>query len=287
MFQTVYDILYSILSMEKDAIKSGVNFTFPGWAQYLVVILGFALYLGFQVMLYLFMGFGLKGIYEKKGHKKTCFIWIPILQFYALIKAFGEVKIFNLEKGKYALYFLIVSLVYYITSFIIDAYYYAGDICYFLVHGEATLSADAGINDYVYYIFRILDLIYLVSFLGVIMPFFKERSPSAVWLTILCIFIPDIFPIYVFAFRKRQSQNFSQYKVVYTNPNYGRYENQGQNNTSTKVEEPFADFSEKKTDYSEPFADFTTSNTDTTEKSTNPSQDYSEVIKEDDEDLFN
>jgi hypothetical protein len=60
------------------------------------------------------MSFGIKHIYKKKGLKANYLIWIPIVHVYALFKAYTDVKIFSMQKMKYALTFVIITCVYYL-----------------------------------------------------------------------------------------------------------------------------------------------------------------------------
>ena len=264
MFETVYYILTTLTETEKSILETSGGFAFPGWFEYFTAIFSLLLCIGFNLMLYLFLAFGIRHIYRKKGLKENCFIWIPILQFYALIKTFGEGKFLGMKKSTFTTVALIVFFAYYILFAVIDIYYFAGDICYFIFHGTVTsLNPDIQINSVLETVYGLMDLLYYFALCGVAIFFFKERSPNYFIFTLLCIFVPDLFPIFVFAFRKRDLINFGQYKVVYTNQNYGRYENmQGQSSTgySKQEEEPFGDFSDNpKTDYSEPFADFSNS----------------------------
>lgn len=295
MFETVYSVLYELLLLEKSYKNSGASFSIPGWGYYSIAIFTILLYLGFQVMLYLFMAFGLKNIYRKKGLKTNCFIWIPILQLYALFNAYSDTKIFNMQKAKYALTFLIISLAYYLYGFILDVAYFSGDICYFLFHGNATLIPNLSINSWLITLYNLLDIVFILALCGAMLPFFRDRTKNYVILTLLCVFVPDLFPIFVFAFRKRDVLNFAQYKVIYTSqtPNYGKYERKQENTDSNDKpfsdfsdDEPFADFSNKKTDYSEPFADFATSVEDRQNTTEKPLQTDNSTDTEE-EDLFN
>ncbi len=254
MFGFVNEILANIHSIEKQMVSQGVSFSISVKAYYAIAIISLILYLAFNVMLYLFMAFGLKHIYKKKGLDKAYLVWIPIVQVYALVRSFSYSKIFNIKKNTYATAMLVVSLIYYLNSLAIDVIYYSKDICRFIFKGSTVLTVPD-----VHLIFQVVDyisyLIFTLGFVGTVIAFFKERVPnSVIWLSILCVFFVDIFPIFVFAYRKRETVQFANYRVVYTN--YGNYEKPYNPQPKPKADEPFSEFNEAKPDYSEPFAEF-------------------------------
>lgn len=272
MFGFVTDILLRLLSLEDEVS----NFNISTKAYYAITIIMLALYLAFNVAIYLFMALGLKYIYKKRGLDKGYLVWIPMVQIYALIRSFSFSKIYGIKKNTYALIMLIVTPVYFIATAVVDIFYFAPDICDFIFNGSAMLSVKelhwaVKLVDYVYYLF-------LLGFIGTVIAFFKERTPnSIIWLSILCVIFVDLFPIFVFVYRKKELVDWGRFKVVYTN--YGNYEKPA--SPQKPKDEPFADFNQPKPDYSEPFAEFN--------KVEKPKQTSGEssTIPEDDDDLFN
>ncbi len=298
MFSFVLNLLFQVKDFQTEMILEGSNLRISANGYYAITIIALTLYLAFNLMLYFFMAFGLKLIYKKKGLDKTYLVWIPIVQVYALIRSFNYSKLFGIKKSAYATAMLVVSLLYYLNSIAVDIIYYSGDICRFIFKGYTEISIPK-----VPFGFEVVDYILYMAFtvglIGTVIGFFKEKSPnSAIWLSILCVLISDLFPIFVFAFRKRETVLFNRYKVVYTN--YGNYEKYKEQ-TKPKVE-PFAEFNEKKADYSEPFAEFGEKedtekpfqeekiNQNTWESNQQPKENYEDKgvdIPEDNDDLFN
>ena len=267
MFQTVYEMIYSLSESTKDNLTLSVG---AYRISAIVVIVFYALFYG---VMYSLFSVAIYSLMKKKGLSHKWIAFIPVLQFYALIKVVNSPVFLRMNKNVFTALFLTVCSLLYVSFAVEDISLYFIPVSRFLFasgskaynslnaivvnanplkhYGEDT----AAVLGVVYNVCRVVKIAttiaYVVCLYALLLNYFRYRTGAYMALAIIfSIFLRPIYMALVFAFRNREEKDYAvRQRYVVINP--GDYTN-SQSTTNSTTEEPFAEFNK-----GEPFADFT------------------------------
>ena len=289
------------------AINSSSAISLANWQIWLTL----GIVLAINVALYLLRSIGLYVLAKRQGISKAYLAWIPCVWLYVVCKLLGNARIFNQPVQSLALIMTIAFSVAQVLTFVYNFLLYFPLLEYALIGGETLyvgtsaqfggeliryMDLDSGLGVYVTKViypfgmsastlktilendiietalvfFNLASIFITVS---LYFSLFRKYWPQHYMLiSLLSIFISWTFPIFVFAIRKKNPVDFSQYMRsrygAYQNP-YGRpynpygnqygnpYGAQGGQSAHREPESPFEDFEDKKNKKTkDPFEEF-------------------------------
>lgn len=267
--------------------------------------IGFGIGLAIILGLYALRSVGIFMLAKRQGLKHAYLAWIPLVWFYILCKLIGKAKLFNWSFEKIALWLTLVFAVSELLAVVINVILYMPLFQYSLLEGGiiyigsgeqlvekfelyATIDGTIGIFvtkrifpfglnrvqvsnllDVLETISTIFSLASILVTISAYFAFFRKYLPQHFMLaSLLSIFIPGVFAIFVFATRNKNAVDYNEYMRsryrAYQNPHQNPYNNpynQGGYNGGYQQpktpDEPFGEFAEKgKSQPDEPFSEF-------------------------------
>lgn len=287
----IYSVLYSLQTFSGSLAQAiGSGLAADGYLLFLFMTLGFK-FLFFTVG-FLFRGFALYRMSVRSGLGKAWFAFVPFLALYLMGELQGKEGLF----AKYKALGLAAALTaggYVLALGVLDGVY-GIPLIRLLLEGKALIEEDFAVYGLPFMLTSLANICSLATIVLTFilcMNLYKIYNPQkasalSVWAIVFdVLFSSDLlFAIFLFSVRNNERGDYGQYLReraaryrasggfgnyrngnAYGNPfgNYGdtpygnnRYGESPSASSQKPAEDPFSEFSDKKTDESDPFADF-------------------------------
>ena len=214
-----------------------------------------------DLILFVLLGIGLYTIGKRGGVKGSVMAFIPFVNMYYLGKIVGPVILFRQRFKNLGLWVMITSLITTTLVYTHNIITYWDCLVNLITINQFELTKNAIIlgswhnnaiylNDILSVIASLTSLANLFFYVFLLFPFFQLYAKSNHnFYAILAIFFDILFPIFVFAFRKNERFDYSQYLKM----KFGTYNGRGSAGGFNNPQSPFTQDPQK--DRESPFDD--------------------------------
>lgn len=229
-----------------------------------------------EIACFTLKGVGLYAIAKREGISKPYFAFIPFLSYYLLGKIVGKVKVFGHHVKNLGLITMIALIINTVLNGVYDWLLYGENLIQLFKTGDMGVLVETygsfWVDIVIIAISSIAGLIFIIAEVFLIMTFFMyyERKQQLLF-SLLAILIEPLFGILVFAVRKNQRFDYSQYMKM-------RFDSYNANRTGGGFNNPQSPFTREG---KSPFEDYESKNPyDTYEKENKKSPDDVDVFED-------
>ncbi len=272
-------ILQSAYSMIM-ILKSSLGINDNNYA-YLVAVTTVIVSVLTLVAVYLLLLFGLKKIYKQKNLSNVWQCYLPVVQFYGIIRVTEGTKFWGMSKKVISIIFFVSIGVTLACQIFIDYYYYGYILKYIfggtISLGESHLDVTTLVSEsiltgasysnkdllitFITSLEEISSIVATVFFVPILVGFFRTRTNKAWIFGFLSVLFIEAFAVLVLIVGTKKAT--PTMRIVFTNPynngGYNPYNNGGYNSyqqpQNQPVKEPFSEFNNS-TKKQEPFGQF-------------------------------
>lgn len=246
----ISSVLQSLSELSKLADQNGVVVNLQAMA--LIFILTSAVV---NITCFVFKGIGLSSIAKREGYKHTFLAYIPFASYFLLGKIVGGVKVFGYRVKNLGLVAMIAMFLTYLLTGVYEGFMYGGNIVSLITTGELGVLPNVYGNVWIDVVLNVFTLVasvvYIIADVFLMLTFFMYYGKKyQILYSLLSILFEPVFGILVFAVRKHERFDYSQYmKMRFDSYNANRSGggfNNPQQPFTRDDSSPYAQYEEKK-----------------------------------------